>query len=103
MQVVNKSTLETCVLSSCSLELAVFSLAGFLVRQHIGMWKVCFAAGGPAVFRNSLKHKRSISPDGRVLGVQRGMWFWPSARLSCQCWPVTRTEHHMDCDNPLQL
>lgn len=102
MWVANRGALRTCVVS-CSLELAVFSLAGFALSQHRGLWKVCFAAGGPAVFRNPSKHKRSISPDGRMLGVQRRMWFWPSARLRCQCWPVTHTELHMYCDNPPHL
>lgn len=47
------------------------------------------------MFRNPSEHKRSISPDGRMLEVQRRMWFWPSARLGCQCWPIPLTEHHV--------
>lgn len=55
------------VCSLYSLELAVFSLAGFSQSQQIIMRKVCFAAGGLAMISNPSKHKRSISPDGRVL------------------------------------
>lgn len=63
-----------------ALELAVFSLAGFALNQHIGMWKACFAAGGFAVFSNRSKHKRSISPDDWCLRL-RGMCFGPQQGL----------------------
>ena len=51
----------------------MFSLARFALSQHTGMWKACFRAGGPAMLRNPSEHKGSISPESRVLGVQRGM------------------------------
>lgn len=85
MWIANRGALCTRVLSPCSLESAAFSLAGFALSQHIGMWKVCFVAGGPAVCRNPPKHQRSISPEGGVLGVRRGVCFGCSARLSCRC------------------
>lgn len=99
MWLANRGALCTRVLSSCSLESAVFSLAGFALSQHTGMWKVCFVAGGLAAFRNPPKHQRSISPDGGVLGVQRGVCFGHSARLGRRCWPVTHTEPHVPLGN----